>query len=102
MDLPGVVLHYDMLGYGDSRQFDHHASLAGVEDALRLQSLFGFQTWDSLCALDALCALPDVDPARIAVVAACVAGGYALVGAVLTQFLPEPKADRLRRIFRRR
>lgn len=30
------------------------------------------------------------DPARIALVGACVAGGYALLGAILTQFLPEP------------
>jgi MFS family permease len=30
------------------------------------------------------------DPARMAIVAACVAGAYALVGAILTQFLPEP------------
>jgi MFS family permease len=33
------------------------------------------------------------DPARMAVVGACVAGGYALVGAILTQFLPEPKPE---------
>jgi MFS family permease len=33
------------------------------------------------------------DPARVAVVGACVAGAYALVGAVLTQFLPEPKPE---------
>jgi hypothetical protein len=33
------------------------------------------------------------DPARVALVGACVAGGYALVGAVLTQFLPEPKSE---------
>jgi hypothetical protein len=26
-------------------------------------------------------------------VGACVAGGYALLGAILTPFLPEPKAD---------
>jgi MFS family permease len=32
-------------------------------------------------------------PARIAVVGACVAGAYALVGALLTQWLPEPKQD---------
>jgi MFS family permease len=36
------------------------------------------------------------DPARVAIVGACVAGGYALVGAVLTQFLPEPKPDALK------
>lgn len=33
------------------------------------------------------------DPAKIAVVGACVAGAYALLGAVLTQWLPEPKED---------
>ncbi len=33
------------------------------------------------------------DPARVALVGACVAGGYALVGAILTQFLPEPKGE---------
>jgi MFS family permease len=33
------------------------------------------------------------DPARIAIVGACVAGAYALVGALLTQFLPEPKPE---------
>lgn len=33
------------------------------------------------------------DPARIAFVGACVAGGYALIGAILTHWLPEPKED---------
>lgn len=33
------------------------------------------------------------DPARIAIVGACVAGGYALIGAILTQFLPEPPKE---------
>jgi len=33
------------------------------------------------------------DPARVAIVGACVAGAYALVGAILTQFLPEPKPE---------
>jgi MFS family permease len=40
-----------------------------------------------------LAASDKPDPARIAIVGACVAGGYALVGAVLTRFLPEPKAE---------
>jgi MFS family permease len=35
------------------------------------------------------------NPAKIAVMAALVAGGYALVGAILTQWLPEPKHDTL-------
>ena len=33
------------------------------------------------------------DPARMAVIGACVAGAYVLVGALLTQFLPEPKEE---------
>jgi MFS family permease len=34
-------------------------------------------------------------PARIAVVGACVAGVYVLIGAILTQWLPEPKPGEL-------
>jgi MFS family permease len=33
------------------------------------------------------------DPVKIAIVGACVAGGYALIGAILTQWLPEPKPE---------
>ncbi len=40
-----------------------------------------------------LSASPTPDPARVALVAACVAGAYALMGTVLTQFLPEPKPE---------
>lgn len=35
------------------------------------------------------------DPSKIALVGAFVAGGYALVGAILTNWLPEPKAEML-------
>lgn len=40
-----------------------------------------------------LAASDKPDPARIAIVGACVAGGYALIGAILTQFLPEPDPE---------
>lgn len=40
-----------------------------------------------------LSAATPPSPARIALVGACVAGGYALLGALLTKFLPEPKAE---------
>lgn len=40
-----------------------------------------------------LSAATPPDPAKIAVVGACVAGGYALLGALLTQLLPEPKKE---------
>jgi MFS family permease len=33
------------------------------------------------------------NPAKIAIAGACVAGGYALLGAILTHFLPEPKQE---------
>jgi hypothetical protein len=33
------------------------------------------------------------DPAKIALMGAFVAGGYALVGAIMTHWLPEPKAE---------
>ncbi|HMP82070.1 MAG TPA: MFS transporter [Verrucomicrobiota bacterium] len=35
-------------------------------------------------------------PAKIAIVGACVAGAYVLIGAILTQWLPEPKQDELK------
>ncbi len=36
------------------------------------------------------------NPAKIAIVGACVAGAYVLIGAILTQWLPEPKAEELK------
>ena len=38
-----------------------------------------------------LAAATPPDPQKIALVGACVAGGYALVGAILTAWLPEPE-----------
>lgn len=40
-----------------------------------------------------LSAAKPPDPAKIAMMAALVAGGYALVGAILTKWLPEPKEE---------
>jgi MFS family permease len=40
-----------------------------------------------------LAASDKPDPARVAIVGACVAGAYALMGAILTQFMPEPKHE---------
>jgi hypothetical protein len=39
-----------------------------------------------------LSAATPPDPVRIALVGAGVAGAYALVGAILTQWLPEPES----------
>jgi MFS family permease len=43
-----------------------------------------------------LSAATPPSPAKIAVVGACVAGGYVLIGTILTQWLPEPKQDHLK------
>ncbi len=68
-----VVFHYDMVGYADSKALGHTA-FTGADAELRLQSLFGLQTWNSIRALDFLAALPDVDPKRIGVTGASGGG----------------------------
>ncbi len=79
-----VVFIFDMLGYADSVQipsslahgfrtqrpeFDTKESwgLFSTQAELRLQSIMGIQTWNSIRALDFLCSLPDVDPNRVGV-----------------------------------
>jgi len=79
-----VTLLYDMIGYADnqqlSRQLGHgfktqRADFEGKDSwglysaqaEMRLQSIFGLQTWNSVRALDFLESLPDVDPERIGV-----------------------------------
>lgn len=62
-----VVLHYDMIGYADSRQVEHWSGFGDLEAELWAMNPFGLQTRNSLQALDVLLALPDVDPTRVAV-----------------------------------
>ena len=68
-----VVFQYDMVGYADSTAIGHVArsgvphpnGFADVQGELRLQSLMGLQTWNSVRALDFLENLPGVDPKRL-------------------------------------
>ncbi len=79
-----VVFIFDMLGYADSVQipsslahgfrtqrpeFEGKESwgLFSTQAELRLQSVMGLQTWNSILCLDFLESLPDVDPMRLAV-----------------------------------
>lgn len=79
-----VVLLYDMIGYADNQQLGmqvgHRLREVGpnftgrtgygfysAQAELRLQSIFGVQTWNSIRGIDFLESLPDVDPDRIAV-----------------------------------
>jgi dienelactone hydrolase len=56
-----------MVGFADTKQLEHRVGFADAEAALRLQSVMGLQTWNSVCALDFVAGLPDVDPTRIGV-----------------------------------
>jgi dienelactone hydrolase len=55
-----VCFMYDMVGFGDSKQLPHK-----FEDPASGVGLLGLQTYNSLCAVDVLASLPEVDPKRI-------------------------------------
>jgi dienelactone hydrolase len=78
-----VVFHYDMVGYADSTVIPHRVGFTDADAELRLQSFLGLQTWNSIRALDFLCALPDVDAKRIGVTGASGGGTQTfLLGAI--------------------
>lgn len=69
-----VVFHYDMVGYGDSKQIDHRDTFVDLEAIQFGLNAFGFQTYNSVRALDFLLSVPRVDPTRIGVTGASGGG----------------------------
>jgi cephalosporin-C deacetylase-like acetyl esterase len=73
-----VVFQYDMVGYADSTAITfnegHRAGFKSTDAELRLQTIMGIQTWNSIRALDFLESLSDVDPKKIAVTGASGGG----------------------------
>src|SRR5690606_20577962 len=53
-----VVLAYDMVGYGDTRQVGHRFAADSLS-ALWGVNLLGLQLWNGIRALDLLLSLPD-------------------------------------------
>jgi hypothetical protein len=91
-----VAFQYDMEGYADSVQIPyevahfynqqrpemntpHDWGFYSPQADLRLQSIMGLQTYNSIRALDFLCGLPDVDSDRLAVTGASSGGTQTLL-----------------------
>jgi hypothetical protein len=91
-----VAFQYDMEGYADCVQIPlevahsnnpqrpqmntpHDWGFFSPQADLRLQSIMGLQTYNSIRALDFLCQLPDVDPDRLAVTGASSGGTQTLL-----------------------
>ena len=62
-----VAFTYDMAGYNDTKQIDHRSFATSDAQWLWGISLMGLQTWNSIRALDFLCALTDVDKKNVGI-----------------------------------
>lgn len=86
-----VCFQYDMVGYADSTAIPHIARSGvpnpnGFADAaadLRLQSLMGLQTWNSVRSLDFLTELPEVDAAKLGITGASGGGTQSFILAAI-------------------
>lgn len=67
-----VVFAYDMVGWGETRQVPHSSRRA-----------LALQLWNSIRVIDFLVSLPDVDPARIAIMGASSGGTQAILAAAV-------------------
>ncbi len=66
-----VVFAYDMVGWGESTQFEHYQFPASHDS---LAKGVKYQLWNSIRAVDFLLTLPGVDPKRIAITGASGGG----------------------------
>lgn len=67
-----IVFAYDMVGYTDTIQVPHR--FGNAEQRLWSFGPLGLQLWDSICALDFLASLPDIDPSQLGAVGASGGG----------------------------
>jgi dienelactone hydrolase/pimeloyl-ACP methyl ester carboxylesterase len=88
-----IVFQYDMVGYADSTAIPHIKSsgvpnelgFADAEGELRLHSLMGLQTWNSVRSLDYLCSLPEVDADKIGITGASGGGTQTFILAAIDE-----------------